>query len=163
MASNKEFDIRENETYGDWKRRKHEERGMSGIGQKNKKDRTNWSEQQKRGLRNKNKGRRKQNLARKKLGIPNAKFRSNMGNEENWGGQVRVEVKAGKQIESIWKKYLAAKLQSDVNNNAIGNTKPFLFVVMPDGVTNGLVICELDKFEDVVYSMIETWKENENG
>jgi hypothetical protein len=86
-----------------------------------------------------------------------------MGNEENWGGQVRVEVKAGKQIESIWKKYLAAKLQSDVNNNAIGNTKPFLFVVMPDGVTNGLVICELDKFEDVVYSMIETWKENENG
>ena len=74
MASNKEFDIRENETYGDWKRRKHEERGMSGIGQKNKKDRTNWSEQQKRGLRNKNKGRRKQNLARKKLGIQQRKI-----------------------------------------------------------------------------------------
>ena len=41
----------------------------------------------------------KQNLARKKLGIPNAKFRSNMGNEENWGGQVRVEVKAEVEVK----------------------------------------------------------------
>ena len=75
MATKKEFDIREDETYSDWKRRKHEERGLQGMGQKNVKKKDNWTEEQKRGYRNKNKGRRKQNEARKKLMIPHKKVK----------------------------------------------------------------------------------------
>ena len=45
--NNREFDIRPDETYSDWKRRKSEEEGRSpGMGQKNKKDTSNWSEAQ---------------------------------------------------------------------------------------------------------------------
>jgi len=154
----REFDIREDETYSDWKRRKGEEKGLQGIGQKNRKNREGWSDNQKRGLTNKNKGRRKQNLARKKLKIPDTKFRSQMGNEESWQGQVRVEVKAGKQIQPIWNKYLKAKEQSDSNKN-IGDTRPFMFVAMPDGTTNGLVIVELDKLDEIIFALLDTWEE----
>ena len=154
----REFDIRDDETFSDWKRRKHEEQGLQGFGQKNRKNREGWSENQKRGLTNKNKGRRKQNLARKKLRIPDTKFRSQMGNEESWQGQVRVEVKAGKQVQPIWNKYLKAKEQSDSNKN-IGDTRPFMFVAMPDGTTNGLVIVELDKLDEIVFALLDTWEE----
>lgn len=149
-------DWKDDETYSEFKARKHEEKGLSGIGQKNKKNRDNWSENQKRGLRNKQKGRRKQNLARKKLKIPDTKFRGQMGNEESWQGQVRVEVKAGKQVQTIWTKYLKAKEQSDTNTR-IGDTRPFVFVAMPDGTSNGLVVFEIDKIEEVVVSLLETW------
>jgi len=155
----KEFDIREDETYSDWKRRKHEEMGLSGIGQKNSRSKENWSENQKRGLRNKNKGRRKQNIARKKLMIPDAKFRSRMGHEENWGGNIRVEVKSGAQVKAIWTKYTQAKKQSDDNKN-IGDSRPFMFVAMPDGTTNGLVIAELDEIVNIVTALITTWNED---
>ena len=155
---NREFDIRDDETFSDWKRRKHEEQGLQGLGQKNRKNREGWSENQKRGLTNKNKGRRKQNLARKKLKIPDTKFRSQMGNEESWQGQVRVEVKAGKQVQPLWTKYQKAKEQSD-KNVAIGDTRPFIFVAMPDGTSNGLVVVELDKLDEVVFALLETWEE----
>ena len=42
-----------------------------------------------------------------------------MGHEESWLGHVRVEVKAGKQVQSLWTKFKAAKQQSDENNSAI--------------------------------------------
>jgi len=142
------------ETFSDYKRRKHA--GLQGMGQKTVKNREDWSDNQKRGLTNKNKGRRKQNLARKKLNIPDTKFRSQMGNEESWKGEVRVEVKAGQQVKTIWSKYLKAKEQSDTNTS-IGDTRPFLFVAMPDGTSNGLVIMELDKLEEIVFALIETW------
>jgi len=159
MATKKEFDIREDETYSDWKRRKSEERGLQGIGQKNVKNKDNWTENQKRGLKNKNKGRRKQNLARKKLMIPDAKFRSRMGHEENWGGNIRVEVKAGAQVKTIWTKYNQAKEQSD-SNKRIGDSRPFMFVAMPDGTSNGLVIAELDEIVNIVTALITTWNED---
>ena len=142
------------ETFSDYKRRKHA--GLQGMGQKTVKNREGWSDNQKRGLTNKNKGRRKQNLARKKLNIPDTKFRSQMGNEESWKGEVRVEVKAGKQVQTLWTKYLKAKEQSDTNTR-IGDTRPFLFVAMPDCTSNGLVVMELDKLEEIVFALIETW------
>jgi len=158
--SEKEIDFwREDETYSDYKRRKHA--GMQGMGQKTVKNREDWSPAQKRGLNNKNKGRRKQNDARKKLGIPDTRFRSQMGHEENWRGAVKVEVKAGKQEQTLWNKYKEAKLQS-TSNNIIGDTRPFVFVAMPDGTSNGLVVCELDKLQEVVYAFLETWENNPN-
>jgi len=147
---------REDETFSEYKMRKHE--GMQGMGQKTVKKREGWSDNQKRGLTNKNKGRRKQNLARKKLKIPDTKFRSQMGNEESWQGEVRVEVKAGKQVQTLWTKYQKAKEQSDTNTR-IGDTRPFMFVAMPDGTSNGLVVVELDKLDEVVFALLETWEE----
>ena len=138
----KKIKWREDETFTEYKMRKHE--GMQGMGQKTVKKREGWSDNQKRGLTNKNKGRRKQNLARKKLKIPDTKFRSQMCNEESWQGEVRVEVKAGKQVQTLWTKYQKAKEQSDANTR-IGDTRPFMFVAMPDGTSNGLVVVELDK------------------
>jgi hypothetical protein len=147
---------REDETFSEYKMRKHE--GMQGMGQKTVKKREGWSDNQKRGLTNKNKGRRKQNLARKKLKIPDTKFRSQMGNEESWQGEVRVEVKAGKQVQTLWTKYQKAKEQSDTNTR-IGDTRPFMFVAMPDGTSNGLVVVELDKLDEVVFALLETWEQ----
>ena len=152
----KKIKWREDETFTEYKMRKHE--GMQGMGQKTVKKREGWSDNQKRGLTNKNKGRRKQNLARKKLKIPDTKFRSQMGNEESWQGQVRVEVKAGKQVQTLWTKYQKAKEQSDANTR-IGDTRPFMFVAMPDGTSNGLVVVELDKLDEVVFALLETWEQ----
>ena len=149
----KKIEWREDETFTEYKMRKHE--GMQGMGQKTVKKREGWSDNQKRGLTNKNKGRRKQNLARKKLKIPDTKFRSQMGNEESWQGEVRVEVKAGKQVQTLWTKYQKAKEQSDANTR-IGDTRPFMFVAMPDGTSNGLVVVELDKLDEVVFALLET-------
>ncbi len=151
----KKIEWREDETFTEYKMRKHE--GMQGMGQKTVKKREGWSDNQKCGLTNKNKGRRKQNLARKKLRIPDTKFRSQMGNEESWLGEVRVEVKAGKQVQTLWTKYQKAKEQSDANTR-IGDTRPFMFVAMPDGTSNGLVIVELDKLDEVVFALLETWE-----
>ena len=152
----KKIEWREDETFTEYKMRKHE--GMQGMGQKTVKKREGWSDNQKRGLTNKNKGRRKQNLARKKLRIPDTKFRSQMGNEESWQGEVRVEVKAGKQVQTLWTKYKKAKEQSDANTS-IGDTRPFMFVAMPDGTSNGLVVVELDKLDEVVFALLETWEQ----
>ena len=152
----KKIKWREDETFTEYKMRKHE--GMQGMGQKTDKKREGWSDNQKRGLTNKNKGRRKQNLARKKLKIPDTKFRSQMGNEESWQGEVRVEVKAGKQVQTLWTKYQKAKEQSDANTR-IGDTRPFMFVAMPDGTSNGLVVVELDKLDEVVFALLETWEQ----
>lgn len=145
----------EDETFSEYKARKNA--GMQGMGQKNVKNKDNWSPAQKRGLNNKNKGRRKQNIARKKLRIPDTRFRSQMGHEENWRGEVRVEVKSGKQVQSLWNKFIKAKLQSD-DNKRIGDARPFVFVAMPDGVNNGLVVMELDKLEETIYAFLETWE-----
>ncbi len=152
----KKIEWQEDETFSEYKMRKHE--GMQGMGQKTVKKREGWSDNQKRGLTNKNKGRRKQNLARKKLKIPDTKFRSQMGNEESWQGEVRVEVKAGKQVQTLWTKYQKAKEQSDTNTR-IGDTRPFMFVAMPDGTSNGLVVVELDKLDEVVFALLETWEQ----
>ena len=160
--NNREFDIRDDETFSDWKRRKSEERGLQGLGQKNKKDTSNWSDAQKRGRRSRNKGMRKQNEARKQLRIPNARFRSNMGNEENWRGELRFEVKAGKQIETIWKKYLQMEEQSNKNQANYGSgSKPFVGVLKPDGTTDGLVMFRISEIENVVTGFFMNWEEYE--
>lgn len=159
--NNREFDIRDDETYSDWKRRKSEEEGRSpGMGQKNKKDTSNWSEAQKRGRRSRNKGMRKQNEARKQLRVPNARFRSNMGNEENWRGELRFEVKAGKQVETVWKKFIKMEEQSNSNQAEFGSdSKPFVGVLKPDGTTDGLVMFRISDIENVVTGFVMNWEE----
>ena len=92
--ANREFDIREDETYSDWKRRKNQENGLNGsLSQKNNSksfigdcDRTGEKKNKCKcpkcvGRRNKNKGRRKQNIAKKALKIPDIKYMSQNGHE----------------------------------------------------------------------------------
>ena len=154
------FDMRTDETYTEYKKRKHDEKGLQGMGQKNKKDTSNWSEAQKRGRRSRNKGMRKQNEARKQLRIPNARFRSNMGNEENWRGEIRFEVKAGKQVQSIWNKFLDMESQSDKNLSDFGTqSKPFVGILKPDGTTDGLVMFRIKDIENVVVGFVMNWEE----
>ena len=154
------FDMRPDETYSEYKKRKHDEKGLQGMGQKNKKDTSNWSEAQKRGRRSRNKGMRNQTEARKQLRIPNARFRSNMGNEENWRGEIRFEVKAGKQVQSIWNKFLDMESQSDKNLSDFGTqSKPFVGILKPDGTTDGLVMFRIKDIENVVVGFVMNWEE----
>lgn len=91
-----------------------------------------------RGKRNRAKGDSKARRARKMLGIAGANTR----HEELWGGAVRVEVKAGAQIEPIATRYRLAEQQSE-QHRAIGDIRPFVLVTMPDGERDGLVVLRL--------------------
>lgn len=101
------------------------------------------------GLRSRRKGQRKQNMAKKQMGVPPARFRGLEANEEHWRHWVRIEVKAGGQVKGIATKYLAAEAQS-YHSKAVGDMRPFCFVAMPDGWGNeGLVVLRMSVFNSL--------------
>lgn len=100
------------------------------------------------GARNKRKGREKQRAAARGLRIPKSRFASQMGHEENLRGPVRIEVKAGKQVEPIATRFLAYEKQSE-DARPVGDYRPFVAVAMPDGWASGIVmfrLADLDAF-----------------
>ena len=96
---------------------------------------------QARGKRNRAKGDSKARRARVQLGIGGANTR----HEEHWGGDIRVEVKSGAQIQPIYTRYLAAENQSG-QHRSVGDPRPFALIAMPDGITDGLVVMRLSSF-----------------
>lgn len=98
-----------------------------------------------RGRRNRTKGDSKARRARKKLGLGGHLTR----HEENWGGVVRTEVKAGAQVGPIATRFNAAKAQSYASK-ALGDIRPFVMVAMPDGTTKGIVLMDLDEFGELL-------------
>ena len=103
----------------------------------------------KRGRNNKAKGRKKQYMAMRKLLIPKPKLQHLRAHEEGWvDGWMRVEVKAGKQVQTLWNRYVKAKEQNDTN--LPDDDRPFVFVAMPDGTSNGLVCFALDDLDEFV-------------
>lgn len=99
-----------------------------------------------RGKRNRAKGDSKARKARKRLGIGGANTR----HEELWGGALRVEIKAGAQIEPIATRFRAAEAQSNAAKS-LGDIRPFVFVAMPDEWgSEGLVIMRLSEFADLI-------------
>jgi len=94
-----------------------------------------------RGKRNRAKGDSKARRARKRLGIGGANTR----HEEHWGGHLRLEVKAGNQVEPIATRFNAAERQS-AQSKAIGDIRPFVMVAMPDGTQDGIVLMRLSQF-----------------
>lgn len=107
-----------------------------------------------RGARNRRSGMRKQRATRKALeqtfNASAAKFVGQLGNEEAWHGlPVMVEAKSGAQVGPIWTRFLAAESQAHANR-AVGDVRPFVMVAMPKGVTDGLVLCRLSQFTDVI-------------
>lgn len=93
------------------------------------------------GKRNRAKGDSKARQARKALGIAGANTR----HEELWGGDVRVEVKAGAQIRPVFTAFLKCEMQSE-QHRPIGDTRPFMLVCMPDGTKDGLVVMRLSDY-----------------
>lgn len=102
------------------------------------------------GRRNRRSGLKKQREARKRLGVPDAKFHGQNGNEENWRGVFRVEVKSGQQVKALATRFLEAEKQSD-GNKAVGDPRAFLFVAMPAGMSNeGIVALRLSVWESQI-------------
>lgn len=94
-----------------------------------------------RGKRNRAKGDSKARRARKKLGITGANTR----HEEHWGGHLRMEVKAGAQVQPIATRFHQAEKQS-AQAKAIGDIRPFVMVAMPDDTQDGIVLMRLSQF-----------------
>lgn len=94
-----------------------------------------------RGKRNRAKGDSKARRARKKLGITGANTR----HEEHWGGHLRMEVKAGAQVQPIATRFHQAERQS-AQAKAIGDIRPFVMVAMPDDTQDGIVLMRLSQF-----------------
>lgn len=108
-----------------------------------------------RGKRNRAKGDKKARDARKVLGIGGANTR----HEELWGGDIRVEVKAGAQINPVFTAYLRCEMQSEPHR-PIGDYRPFAMVAMPDGMKDGLVVMRLSAFAQYTGTKLG---ENEQG
>jgi len=158
----------ENETFAEWKQRKHA--GWSGTGQPNSNKNMagkcpNSNEFKNKcecrtclNRRNRSKGRRKQNIARKKLGIKDNRFHGADAHEENWATGLRVEVKAGKQCNPLSTFFYKCKTQSDISHRAFGGMgKPFIQVSMPDNSTKGIVSFELDDIENVCVEVLKNF------
>lgn len=103
-----------------------------------------------RGKRNRSKGDSKARKARKMLNLVGANTR----HEEHWRGMLRVEIKAGAQVNPIETRFSAAKRQSD-QSKAIGDLRPFAMVAMPDGTSGGIVLMTLEDFR-MILAMIES-------
>ena len=104
-----------------------------------------------RGKRNRSKGDSKARKARTALGIGGVNSR----HEEHWGGAVRVEVKAGAQINPIATRYLLAEQQSE-QHRAIGDNRPFMLVAMPDGMKDGLIVMRISQFITLTGTAVQT-------
>ena len=104
-----------------------------------------------RGKRNRSKGDSKARKARQALGIGGVNSR----HEEHWGGAVRVEVKAGAQINPIATRYLLAEQQSE-QHRAIGDNRPFMLVAMPDGMKDGLIVMKISSFITLTGTAVQT-------
>ena len=94
-----------------------------------------------RGKRNRQKGDSKARQARKALGITGVNSR----HEEVWGGAIRVEVKAGAQVKPVVTAFLRCEIQSE-QHRPVGDTRPFMLVVMPDGAKDGFVVMRLSDY-----------------
>lgn len=113
-----------------------------------------------RGRANRDKGMRKQNASKKtmqrQMGSMAGRFSSVTGNEENWRLPVRVEVKAGKQVEPVRRFYEMCRGQSDVSK-AEGDPRPFAAVAVPDGWSAGkfLYVVHSDEAEDFALAFVD--------
>jgi hypothetical protein len=103
-----------------------------------------------RGKNNRAKGDAKARRARQSLNIPGANSR----HEEVWGGEVRVEVKAGAQIRPAITAFVKMREQSEAAR-PIGDIRPFVGVAMPDGTSDGVIMFRLSDLENVIAGLAD--------
>lgn len=99
-------------------------------------------------------GQRRQREARKALGIPKAKQAGTLGNEEHWRGAFRVEVKSGAQVQPAATRFLKDEAQAEASR-AVGDPRPFLDVLMPTGMKDGIVQVRLSVWRERIVPLLE--------
>ena len=96
-------------------------------------------------------GRASQDRAKKLLGIPDSKLGKD-SDEEFWNsGNLRLEVKSGKQVSNTFSLFEKAETQSWDYEVSKDNPKElFSLMAMPNGTRDGLFICRLSQIEEIV-------------
>ena len=113
-------------------------------------------------------GRASQDRAKKLLNVPDNDL-TKSSDEEYWNSPVRFEVKSGKQVADIVKKFEHAESQSyDFSISKGIEDKPFSMIAMPHGSGDGLFLCRLSTLNEIVDKLQDMWKTNkleekENG
>jgi hypothetical protein len=113
-------------------------------------------------------GRASQDRAKKLLGVPDNEL-TKSSDEEYWNSPVRFEVKSGKQVADIVKRFEHAESQSyDFAISKGIEDKPFSMIAMPHGSGDGLFLCRLSTLNEIVDRLQEMWttnkiEEKENG
>jgi hypothetical protein len=75
-----------------------------------------------------------------------------LGNEESWQLPIRVEVKSGAQVRTVWTKFLLAEEQSNASR-AVGDLRPFVQVVMADHTSDGLAVMRLSQLQQILEAL----------
>lgn len=113
-------------------------------------------------------GRASQDRAKKLLNVPDNDL-TKSSDEEYWNSPIRFEVKSGKQVADIVKKFEHAESQSyDFAISKGIEDKPFSMIAMPHGSGDGLFLCRLSTLNEIVDKLQDMWKTNkleekENG
>lgn len=106
------------------------------------------------GRRNRHKGDQKAGAVRRALNLTGANSR----HEELWGGALRIEIKAGKQVQPIETRFRLAEMQSE-QQRPLGDIRPFVMAAMPDGTSDGIILCRLSVFKQILLSLEDLQKE----
>lgn len=110
-----------------------------------------------RGRKNRKKGQRGQRVARQALSLSSEQWRGREANEETWTAALRVEVKAGGRMANpVGIRYDQMRAQSE-QAKAIGDTRPFVAAVKPDGWSDVVVLIRGKDLADVVSALMEEW------
>lgn len=110
-----------------------------------------------RGRKNRKKGQAGQREARKALGLAQEQWRGREANEETWTAALRVEVKAGGRMANpVGLRYDQMKAQSEAAK-AIGDARPFVAAVKPDGWADVVVMVKGSDLPAVVAALVEEW------
>jgi len=115
--------------------------------------------------KNRVEGRASQDRAKKLLGIPDSKLGKD-SDEEFWNsGNLRLEVKSGKQVSNTFSLFEKAETQSWDYEVTKDNPKElFSLMAMPTGTRDGLFICRLSQIKEVVNELNAIWtEEKQNG
>lgn len=104
------------------------------------------------GRRNRSKGDRAERRAARLLGATGVNTR----HEEHRGGPFRYEAKAGAQVGPIWTRFQAARAQSE-QSRPVGDNRPFVMVVSPDGTSEQLLVVSSRDWAQVVAAAAEMW------
>ena len=109
-------------------------------------------------------GRISQDTAKELLGIPENKYTSS-SDEEYWNsGNIRYEVKSGKQINETMTKFELAESQSwEFELTKDEQRELFTMLMMPHGTKDGLFICRISQLRDIVRELKSLWEQEENN
>jgi hypothetical protein len=91
------------------------------------------------------------------LGLASEQWRGREANEETWTAALRVEVKAGGRMANpVGLRYDQMRVQAE-QAKAIGDTRPFIAAVKPDGWSDVVVMVKGSDLPDVVAALMEEW------